>query len=265
MSQHAPRRQAGVAKLNEVERSIYARQIQDPQFGVRGQLALKHATVMISRVGGLGGSVAMLLARAGIGRLILAHGGEVEPENVNRMPLAFREHIGQPRMPVFVETLQRINPDVNVDAVAEDVNEHNVDGMVRRADLVVDAAPLFEERYAMNRAAVRYGKPLVSAGMYALEGHVTTILPGTTPCFCCLFPEPPEDWNLRVFPVIAPSPMLVASIATMEAIKLITGIGETLLNRMLYSDLSSNTMRTLAVGRRPDCAVCSHLWETSHA
>jgi molybdopterin/thiamine biosynthesis adenylyltransferase len=246
-------------ELSEFERKLYERQIQLPGFGTAAQRQLKCASAMISRVGGLGGTVAMLLARAGIGKLVLAHDGVVEHENLNRMQLAFREHIGESRIGTFRNTLLRINPDIEIVAESDNVNSANVRTLVAQSDVIVDGAPLFTERYTMNEEAVRRKKPLIMAGMFGLESYVTTIIPGRTPCLSCLYPEPPEYWTLRAFPVIAPTSSLVASIAAMEAVKLITGYGEPLLNQMLYSDLSSNTFRRFSIERRADCSVCGSI------
>jgi molybdopterin/thiamine biosynthesis adenylyltransferase len=242
--------------LTAFELSVYERQIQLPDFGAAAQLQLKSASVMISRVGGLGGTVAMLLARAGVGKLVLAHDGVVEHENLNRMQLAFREHLGEPRIDVFRDTLTRINPELEIVTEDDNVNSDNASALAEQADVIVDGAPLFEERYAMNAAAVRGKKPLVMAAMFGLESYVTTIVPGRTPCLSCIYPSPPEYWNVRVFPVIAPSSSMVASIAAMEAIKLITGYGEPLFGQLLYGDLSTNTFKRLSIERRPDCPVC---------
>jgi molybdopterin/thiamine biosynthesis adenylyltransferase len=246
-------------ELTDFEYQLYERQLALPGFGVPGQLLLKKATVMVSRVGGLGGTVALQLARAGIGRLVLAHDGVIEPENLNRMLLAFHEHLDQPRVEVFRETLLRINPQLEVIIEANNVQPSNVSRLVSLADLVVDGAPLFEERYLMNQEAVRQQKPLVMAAMFGLEGYVTTIFPGVTPCLSCIYPEAPASWNVKVFPVIVPSSAFVATIAAMEVIKVLTGCGETLANQLLYSDLTTNTFRRLRVQRWADCPVCKHL------
>ncbi len=244
-------------ELTEFERQMYARQLQLPEFGISEQRKLKAATVMLSRVGGLGGTVAILLARSGVGKLVVAHGGIIEPENLNRMFLAYREHLGRPRSEVFRETLLRINPDMKVVAVNENVTEQNVVSLTTQADVIVDSAPAFEERYLMNREAVRQNKPLVMAAMSGLEGYLTTILPGKTPCLSCIYPDPPEYWDVLGFPVMATSATFLASIAAMEVIKLITGYGETLAGQLLYCDLSTNVFQSMQVERRADCAVCN--------
>ncbi|HEX4495507.1 MAG TPA: HesA/MoeB/ThiF family protein [Thermoanaerobaculia bacterium] len=245
--------------LTELDHEIYARQLRLPGFGPEEQGRLKRASVLVSRVGGLGGTSAMALARAGVGRLILAHDGVVEPENLNRMHLAFREDLGRPRVEAFRDTLKRINPDLEVVVTAENISDRNAVALFEQADVVIDGAPLFEERQAMNREAVRRGKPLVMAAMFALEGYLTVIEPGSTPCLTCLYPEMPPQWTIDSFAVIACSSMVVATLAAMEAIKLLTGYGEVLRNRLLYFDLTDNSFRKLKVSRRPDCPVCGHL------
>jgi molybdopterin/thiamine biosynthesis adenylyltransferase len=249
----------GTLELTEFELKLYERQIQLPGFGTTAQRQLRNASAMISRVGGLGGTVAMLLARAGIGKLVLAHDGVVEHENLNRMHLAFREDIGKSRIKTFRDTLRRINPGIEIVAEGDNVSSANVRALVAQSDLVIDGAPLFTERYAMNVEAVRRRKPLVMAAMFGLESYITTIVPGRTPCLSCLYPDPPEYWDLRMFPVIAPSSSQVASIAAMEAVKLITGYGEPLLNQLLYSDLSNNTFRRFNIERHADCPVCGSI------
>ncbi len=243
-------------ELTDFELQLYERQIQIDGFGIEGQRILKGASVMISRVGGLGGTAAMLLARAGIGRLILAHDGMIEPENLNRMHLAFREHLGQERIQVFRETLLRINPELELITCAENVNAANVAMLVDPADLVIDGAPLFEERYLMNQEAVRQRKPLVMAAQFGLESYATTIIPGETPCLACIYPEPPAYWHLKYFSVMTHSSVFAATLAAMEAVKLLTGHGETLMNVLLYADLATNRFHRLKVSRRPDCTVC---------
>jgi len=252
-----PRSATDLPPLSEHEKKVFERQIQLPELGEEGQRRLKAASVLVSRVGGLGGTVAMLLARAGVGKLVLAHDGEIEHENLNRMHLAFHQDLGRRRVDVFDETLRRINPDIEVVTEPDNVHEGNVEGLMRQADLTVDGAPLFEERYAMNAEAVRQGKPLVMAAMFALEGYVSSLRPPHTPCLTCLYPEQPDYWNVKVFPVICPSSVLVATVAAMEAIKYITGLGDRLEGEMLYFDLAGNVFRKFRVERRADCPVCA--------
>lgn len=242
----------------ELER--YSRQIRIEGFGLESQRRLKAATVMISRVGGVGGTVAMNLARAGIGRLVIVHGGHIVPEYLNRMQLALPSDVDRPCTEVFVERLKAMNPDMDIIAVPENVSEGNVAELVAKANLVVDGAPLFEERYLMNQESVRQGKPLVMGAMYSTEGYVTTIVPGETPCLACIYPKKPDYWtNIKVFPAIGPGPVIVGSMAAMEAIKVLTGFGQPLKNVLWFFDLETNIVRRLRVNRRPDCPVCGEI------
>ena len=174
--------------LNELEEEIYSWQMDVTGFGLEGQQKLKQATVMISRCGGLGGVVAYELAAAGIGRLVLAHAGNIKPSDLNRQLLMTRQAMGTSRMDSIVTRLRDLNPDLEILPIRENVSEANVNEMVSQVDVVVDAAPLFEERYAMNQAAVRFRKPLVECAMFELEGQLTVIEPGQTPCLRCLYP-----------------------------------------------------------------------------
>jgi molybdopterin/thiamine biosynthesis adenylyltransferase len=151
--------------------------------------------------------------------------------------------------------LQALNPQVKLETIAENASEQNVAALVERCDIVISAAPLFTERLLMNREAVRQRKPLVDCAMYDLEGRLTTVIPGQTPCLACLYPEPPPNWK-REFPVISPIASTVGCLAAMEAIKVITGLGEPLAGKLLTFDLRDMTFRTIAISRKPDCAVC---------
>jgi molybdopterin/thiamine biosynthesis adenylyltransferase len=144
---------------------------------------------------------------------------------------------------------------VEIETIEANIDEANAAELVGRADLVVSAAPLFAERLAMNRAAVRLGKPLVDCAMYDLEGRLTTVLPGRSPCLACLYPESPPQWR-REFPVFSAVSSTVGSLAAMEAIKVLAGFGEPLAGRLLVFDLRNPSFETLPLRRRVDCEVC---------
>jgi molybdopterin/thiamine biosynthesis adenylyltransferase len=247
---------SALPNLTEEERSRYAWQLTVPDFGETGQQRLKSATVLISRIGGVGGTVALQLAAAGIGRLILAHAGNVRRDDLNRQLLMTTDWIGKPRVESAARRLRELNPNVAVDMVAENIGETNADQLVSRCDVVVSAAPLFVERFAMNRAAVEQRKPLVDCAMYELEGRLTTVIPGQTPCLACLYPEHPANWK-REFPVFSAVASTVASLAAMEAIKLIARLGQPHASRLLHFDLRDMSFRNVPIARRPDCAVCA--------
>src|SRR6266536_3037716 len=159
--------------LTNADRAIYEWQLSVSGFGEEGQRRLKNASVLVSRVGGVGGTVAYQLAAAGVGRLVLAHAGNVRPDDLNRQLLITHDWIGRPRMDLAPRRLRELNPTLEVLAIAENVSEENVGRLVGEADLVVSCAPLFRERLLMNCEAVRQGKPMVDCAMYELEGQLT--------------------------------------------------------------------------------------------
>ena len=243
--------------LSPFELERYSRQIRIEGFGVESQRRLKAASVMISRVGGVGGTVAVNLAYAGIGKLVIAHDGRVVPEYLNRWHLAIPSDVDRPCTEVFVERLKTINPEMDVVALPENVNENNVTELVSQVDLVVDGAPLFEERYLMNREAVKQNKSLVSGAVNSTESYLTTIVPHETPCLACIYPKKPDYWtNIKVFPVIGPGSFIIGSMMAMEAIKVLTEFGHPLKNRLWFFDLETGAVRSLNVNRRLNCPVC---------
>ena len=218
--------------------------------------------MLVSRVGGVGGTIAALLAQAGIGRLVLAHGGRILPEHLNRMQLANPDDVGRECATVFAEKIAAINADVDVIAVPSNVTSGNVALLVEQVDVIADGAPLFEERYLMNQEAVAQRKPLVMAAMFGTDVYVTTIVPHSTPCLACIFPVRPPEWNhVGVFPAIGPSPRFVGSLAAMEVIKLLSGYGDCLAGKLFFSDMKDNFFRCFTVERRDDCHVCGEAAE----
>ncbi len=245
-------------QLTDEERATYEWQMWVPDFGEAGQLKLKNASVMISRVGGVGGLVAYQLAAAGVGKLVLAHAGNVRESDLNRQLLMTHDWIGKPRIESIQRRLLELNPRLQCVAVNANVSKENAADLVAECDLIVDCAPLFAERFAMNEQAVLQRKPIVECAMFELEAQLTTMIPGQTACLRCLYPTEPPTWK-REFPVFGAVSGSVACMAAMEAIKLIAGIGKPLLNRWLRYDLREMQFRTLQLKRRSDCDVCSSL------
>jgi molybdopterin/thiamine biosynthesis adenylyltransferase len=242
--------------LTDADRAVYQWQLWVSDFGEAGQEKLKGASVLISRVGGVGGCVAYQLAAAGVGRLVLAHAGNLRTNDLNRQILMSHAAIGQPRSKQAAERLRQLNPHIRVEAVGENVGEDNVKRLVGDVDLVVSCAPLFQERLLMNREAVRQGKPLVDCAMYELEAQLTCVVPGKTPCLACLYPTVPTGWD-RQFPVFGAVAGVVGSLGAMETIKLLAGFGEPLLGKLLLGDLRTMEFRMVSTQRRADCAVCA--------
>ena len=246
----------------ELER--YSRQIQLTGFGESGQKALKNTTALVSGVGGLGGTVALYLAVAGIGKLILVRGGELRLDDMNRQILMTDDWVGKPRVTKAKETLSQINPDIEVEALAEYITADNADSLVQRADIALSCAHNFPERDLLNAACVRWQKPMVEAAMNSMEAYLTTIVPGKTPCLSCLFPEKP-DWNRRAFGVFGAVSGTLACLSALEAIKLITGLGKPLLGQLLNMDLANLEFKKLHLYKDPDCPVCGQKTEEAEA
>jgi molybdopterin/thiamine biosynthesis adenylyltransferase len=246
---------AHLPKLTDEEKAVYEWQIWVRGFGETGQQRLKNASVLISRCGGLGGVVAYELAAAGVGRLVLAHAGNVRPSDLNRQLLMTHASLGQSRIESVKQRLLELNPRLEIVAVAENVTPQNAESLVSQADLIVDCAPLFTERFELNRQAVRQNKPLVECAVYELEGQITSVLPGKTPCLSCLVPEDPPVWK-RQFPIFGAVAGVLGCLAATEAIKLLSGLGEPLAGQLLTCDLADMTFRKRRIERDPACAVC---------
>lgn len=244
--------------MSEAERAQYEWQLPVTGFSEEGQRKLKAATVLISRCGGVGGVAAYELAAAGVGRLVLAHAGNVKPSDLNRQILMTHDWLGRPRVECAARRLRELNPRLEVLAVPENIGEANAARWVAEADLIVDGAPLFEERYALNRQAVAQRKPMIECAIYELEAHVTTFRPGQTPCLRCLYPEPSTTWK-RQFPVFGAVSGLAGCLGAMEAIKVLAGFGEPLCGQLLVCDLRDMSFRKLRLRQDPDCPVCGRV------
>lgn len=244
--------------LNDEEKATYEWQMWIDGLGEAGQEKLKGATALVSRCGGLGGPLCYHLASSGIGKLIIAHAGNVKHSDLNRQILMTHDWLGKSRVESAKRRLLELNPRMEIEAVPENITEENVDALVAKADVVFDCAPLFSERFAMNRACVEQNKPMIEAAMFELEGQVTTIIPGKSPCLACIYPETPPDWK-REFPVLGAVSSIAAAIAAVEGIKVIAGFGETLAGTILYYDSCNMTFQRIPAVRRPGCPVCGRL------
>jgi len=242
--------------LTEFEKSVYEWQIWVDDFGEAGQEKLRGASVLVSRVGGLGSVVAYELAAAGVGKLVLAHAGKIKPSDLNRQLLMTHDRLGTSRVESAKQRLLELNPRLELVTFAENLNDGNASQIVSEADLIVDCAPMFEERFAMHAAAFKQNKPVVECAMFDLEFQLYSVIPWQTACLRCLSPRIPPEWK-REFPVFGAVSGTVGCLAAMEAIKLLSGFGQPLTDRMLVADLRRMSFRELALQRRKDCPLCS--------
>ena len=241
--------------LSPTELDRYRRQMQLPGFGQKSQARLKATTALVTGVGGLGGTAALYLAAAGVGRLILVRGGDLLREDMNRQILMTDDWVGKPRVFKAQQTLAAFNPDIQVDAVCDYVTAETIDGLVQQADIALDCAFDFKERDLLNAACVRSRKPMVEAAMNAMEAYLITVVPGETACLSCLFPEKPE-WDRWGFGVLGAVSGTLACLAALEAIKLVTGLGEPLTGQLLTMDLARAEFAKRRAYHDPDCPVC---------
>jgi molybdopterin/thiamine biosynthesis adenylyltransferase len=228
-----------------------------PGFGEDAQRRLKSVTALVTGVGGLGGTAALYLAVAGVGRLILVRGGELRLDDMNRQILMTDEWVGKPRVFKAKETLAAINPDIEIEAINEYITPENVDTLVQSTDIALDCAHNFTERDLLNEACVRWRKPMVEAAMNGMEAYLTTIVPGQTPCLSCFFPEKP-DWDRRGFSVLGAVSGTLACLSALEAVKLIAGYGTPLLSQLMTMDLNRLEFAKHRSYRDPDCPVCGN-------
>ena len=244
-------------KLTSEEKAIYEWQLDTPGYSLEKQEILKNSSVLISRCGGLGSVVAYELAAAGIGKMILAHAGNVKHSDLNRQLLMTYDQLDKPRIESVERRLKELNPRLEIEAYGENININNAEKLVAQADLIIDCAPLFEERFLMNQQAVLQNKPMIECAMYELQAQITTIVPGKTACLNCLYPKFPKQWKRR-FPVFGAVSGTVGCMAAMEAVKQLTGLGECLHNQLINFDLRTMHFQKYSISRNPNCQTCSN-------
>ncbi len=239
--------------------SRYARQAVLGVIGPEGQETLSRSTMLIIGCGALGSTQAELLARAGVGRLILVDRDVLELHNLQRQ-LLFDEHDVRERLPkatAAARRLRAINSEIEIEEVVADVTAGIVEGLVERADLVLDGTDNFETRYLLNDAAVRAGKPWIYGGVVGTDGMVMAVRPGQGPCLRCLFPEPPDARHLptcETTGVLNAAVVWVAALQVAEAIKVLVGApGE---SRFHMLDVWRGSSSPILVRRDETCTCC---------
>jgi molybdopterin/thiamine biosynthesis adenylyltransferase len=239
------------AMLTKDELKRYQRQISI--FGEDGQRKLKEAKVFIAGAGGLGCSIAMYLAVAGIGKLRIVDNDTVALENLNRQVLHWDSDIGRKKSESAKKKLKRMNSDIDVEVISETINKGNIDGLVGDFDMIVDAMDNFAARYVLNKAALNKKIPFFHGAVHGFYGQATTIIPGRTACLRCIFPEAPPP---AVPPVVGVTPGLIGCIQATEVIKYTLGIGSLLENRLLMWDGLDGKIDELPLEKNPRCEDC---------
>ncbi len=245
--------------MDDRELLRYSRQIMLPEIDIEGQHRLGNATVLVIGLGGLGSPVALYLAAAGIGRLILNDFDAVELSNLQRQIAHADASVGTPKVQSAAETLTALNPLVAVETIGHKLSREALEELLVRVDLVVDASDNFATRYLVNDACWRVGKPLVSGAAIRWEGQVARFDPDRpeSPCYRCLYPQGDDQaLNCAENGVIAPLVGVVGAMQAMEAVKAITGVGDPLVGHVLFYDAKRADWRKFRLPKRPACPVC---------
>ncbi|MBU2551213.1 MAG: HesA/MoeB/ThiF family protein [Proteobacteria bacterium] len=242
----------------------YWKQEKFAGLGPGGQAALGRSAVLVAGCGATGGHMATLLARAGVGRLRVVDRDVPELGNLHRQVLYDESDPGSGRTKaeLAAERLRRMNSGIEVQGVTVEIGPDNILDLAGDADLIMDGTDNQETRYLLNDAAVKLGKPWIYSGVIGAAGNVMPIIPGRTPCLRCLFPRPAPPGVLptcETAGIIGPTPALAAAIAVTEAIKILTGATDRIIDGLISFDLWSNTFQAVALrsGKDDRCPCCA--------
>jgi len=237
----------------------YSRHIILPEVGGKGQKKLLGASVLLIGAGGLGCPSGYYLAAAGVGRLGFVDFDTVDTSNLQRQILHNTSRIGKLKVDSAKETIQALNPDVEVITHQERINSSNVMNLLEGYDIVLDGCDNFPTRYLVNDACFMSGKTNVSAAVLRFEGQVTVFVPGEGPCYRCLYPEPPPPGmapSCQEAGVLGVVPGILGLIQALETIKIILNIGKPMMGRMLLFDGLGTKFREVKLKKDPNCPLC---------
>jgi len=242
--------------LSPQQRERYHRHLSLPEVGEAGQLKLLSSSALVVGAGGLGSPIALYLAAAGVGKLGLVDMDTVELSNLQRQVLHSTESLGQAKVVSARRALGRLNPEVDVQTYAVQLDTGNVAEILGGYDVAVLAVDNFATRYLVNDAALALGAPVVHGGIYRFEGQVTVCLPDRGPCYRCHVPDPPPDALMPTSGPLGVLPGVIGCIQATETIKLLLGVGEPLVGRLLTYDALEGSFHTFRVRRDPGCPAC---------
>jgi molybdopterin/thiamine biosynthesis adenylyltransferase/rhodanese-related sulfurtransferase len=246
--------------LSAQQRERYSRHLLIPEIGVEGQQKLLDAKVLLLGAGGLGSPTALYLAAAGVGTLGIVDDDEVDLSNLQRQVIHSTQRVGIPKVDSAEESIHALNPDVNVVKYPVRIDASNIVEIIQDYDVVVDGVDNFPTRYLLNDATVRLKIPVVSASILGFDGQLSVFKPYEGPCYRCLFREPPPAElapSCGANGVLGVLPGTMGLLQATEVIKLILGIGEPAIGRLLLYDALGATLTEVKVHRDPDCPICS--------
>lgn len=246
--------------LTEDQRHRYSRHTLMPEVGEEGQLQLLGASVLLIGAGGLGSPAAIYLAAAGVGKIGIVDFDVVDTSNLQRQIVHRLEDVDKPKVESAARTIAQLNPDVKVIGHQTQLTSQNALDIIGQYDIVLNGSDNFPTRYLVNDACVLLGKKLVDASIFRFEGQVTVFdTANGGPCYRCLYPDPPPPGEVPSCAeggVLGVLPGIVGSLEAVEAIKLILGIGEPLVGRLLLYDALEAEFREVKIRKNPDCPVC---------
>lgn len=246
-------------ELSHKEIRRYSRHLIMPEVGMKGQRKLKAASVLLIGTGGLGSPLAMYLSAAGVGRIGLVDYDVVDESNLQRQVIHGTKDIGRPKLESARETMLDINPHIQVDTYHAPLTSENALDILAPYDVIVDGTDNFPTRYLVNDACVLLGKPNVYGSIFRFEGQASVFDAQNGPCYRCLFPEPPPPGlvpSCAEGGVLGVLPGTIGAIQATETVKLILGIGETLVGRLLLYDALNMTFDFVKLRKNPRCPVC---------
>jgi adenylyltransferase/sulfurtransferase len=248
--------------MSSVERQRYSRHALLPEVGEAGQFKLLDASVLIVGAGGLGSPNLLYLAAAGVGTIGVVDSDVVDMSNLHRQVVHGTADIDSPKVESAARAVSDLNPDIDFRRHNERLTSENATQLLEPYDIIVDAGDTFDTRYVLNEAAVRLNKPLVTASILSYEGQITTVLPGSGPCYRCIFPKAPSSDlapSCAEAGVLGVIPGVMGSLQATEVLKLILGLGDTLSGRLLMFDARAMSFYALKVKRDPECPICGSL------
>ncbi len=249
-------------KFTEEQIKRYARHIILPEVGGKGQEKLLNSKVLVIGAGGLGSPAILYLAAAGVGTIGIVDFDVVDFSNLQRQVIHNTERVGTPKVESAKKTMEMLNPDVKVITYNTRISKENIMDMIKDYDVVLDGTDNFPTRFLINDACYFAGKPLVSAAMLRFEGQVSVFdyrMKEKSPCYRCLFPEPPPPGlvpSCQEAGILGSIGGIMGCIQATEAIKLILGIGEPLVGKLLIMDALSMDFRKVKLRKDPNCPLC---------
>lgn len=247
---------------NDQDRILrYSRQLILKEFGYPGQEKLERAKVLVVGAGGLGSPVLLYLAAAGVGTIGIADFDTVGISNLNRQIIHDTSGIGKKKVDSAEEVVKRMNPEVNVIKHRSRLDLDNIEEIIEDYDVVIDSTDNFQARYLISDCCFLLKKPLIEGAAVGLDGILMTIIPGKSPCYRCLYPEPPQEGVVATCSdtgILGPITGTIGSLQALEAIKVIAGIGETLSGRFLMFDGLGLNFHQIPCNKREDCPLCGN-------